>query len=711
MSSTLSVYTPALNAPRRRSRRRHKPSIVTLVGTAYLQLLEYLEVFPESIILACDVQSELEALRIRPIPCRHVITIPFGVSDTMQSLVSSQGTPRQLAAALSLPIISLSNGCSQLPVVGYLAMKRVLDRTQFRSLLRNQILPSLHAWSGGELGVLRHLHLQGASGGSGSLAGLEIVRELCSEVNASWGIPLKCEFHVVGAVSFQGPEFLRTRENAGCTIAEVVDLTKSVGSTNEILVYLHELAPVGIDKSLRDALAIEQLQAFMAPNVTEHVARTAPNYAPQGPLGHMTSVQTNHYRPLDQAIVAANIATAYLPQIVNLMSAQADLSLVNRLDLRRTETPRARESLERILERALETRPDEVIGAVTQPHSKIEYLPQVELNDGRMLDLSDVSSTFCQPIKSATACENRLILLLTCGQAVELALEEAELQVRDALDAIDESTTRAMRAIRDLRGELWFSWLRSTSRKIDCAESAFAQLRAASDYATDCRAKATALQLANRALNTESDGLQDRLRRMSNLLASCLPRGDSHRHLAAVTAKPLDEIFEELMAATSNGIPQSDFVHLVNQAAQFVTRWGLGEIVGASDSSIEAIFASIASGEHRTEGPMWGGEPRHDQPVRFLVFPPVSSDLETLVREHHANSHSPSMIAFAATGLGSINIVELALTHFTSASDLTVPFYRKGSEQAAASHLRDLIIRNEEALKRVGISLPDRPAP
>ncbi len=207
MSPNSYIYKPSLSQPHRRMRRRIKPSLVTIVGTAYLTLLEYLAAFPESIILACDVQSELDALRIRPISSRHVVTIPFGASDSLQSIVIDHGTPQQVAAAMALPRVSMSNGCSQLPVVGALAMTHVLKRSQFRQLLRHQILPSLHAWAGGELSVLEHLHFQGLSGGSGSLGGLELVRELCSEVNSSWGIPLRSKLHLIGAVSYQGPAF------------------------------------------------------------------------------------------------------------------------------------------------------------------------------------------------------------------------------------------------------------------------------------------------------------------------------------------------------------------------------------------------------------------------------------------------------------------------------------------------------------------------
>ncbi len=66
------------------------------------------------------------------------------------------------------------------------------------------------------------------------------------------------------------------------------------------------------------------------------------------------------------------------------------------------------------------------------------------------------------------------------------------------------------------------------------------------------------------------------------------------------------------------------------------------------------------------------------------------------------------MIAFAATALGSINIVEVALTPCQNTPDVFVPFYTHGIQQAASSHLRDLIIRDEVKLNEVGIHLPSR---
>ncbi len=519
-------------------RRRIKPSLVTIVGTAYLTLLEYLAAFPESIILACDVQSELDALRIRPISSRHVVTIPFGASDSLQSIVIDHGTPQQVAAAMALPRVSMSNGCSQLPVVGALAMTHVLKRSQFRQLLRHQILPSLHAWAGGELSVLEHLHFQGLSGGSGSLGGLELVRELCSEVNSSWGIPLRSKLHLIGAVSYQGPAFLRTRENAGCCIADVVDLAKSVGLINEVLVYLHELPPVGINKALRDAFAIEHFQAYCAPNVAEHVGRTAPNFAPAGPLGHVTLVQTSHFRSINKSIVAANVASSYLPIINSVMSVQADLGLVNHLDFRPKAVTRTRESLERVLERVLEMTPHDVLMAVAQPRAQIEYFLQVHLIDGRALDLTNVSETFCQPIPSSVDCEKRLRLLRTCKEAAEVEMEDAQLQATYAYESLEEATSGASQAIADIQGTSFTSWFRSTATKIDRAESRFLQLRTASDHVAECQAKVTCLQQTIGALSLEIASLEDRLGKISSMLASCLPRGDAGLSLALIEAQP-----------------------------------------------------------------------------------------------------------------------------------------------------------------------------
>lgn len=705
MNNRIGMSAPTNLVGQRRRQRPGPVTVVTVVGTAFLALVQYARLLPRCVILAIDVPEELGQLCVRSSPSHILFTISAGRDQTVQSIVKKYGTAQQLESLYNLPRAGSGEGMAQIRCIGGAAMHQLLDRHETKRLIREQIIPMLHMLGGGEIAYVHHLHFQGTAGGMGSEGGIVLFDYMTKELLADNHVVIHSEVHILGGISFNGPDFLRVRENSAASVASWIHKCRHPAADRVwTTLYCQELYPVGKNKPERDAFLLEQHQALMAPAVANDLKINRSNETVSGKWGNVRLVQSDHFRALSAKKRAADIAANYRPIVDDVLRTTADLGRVEALRWKSSAIAKPRESVEGALERVLDAEAQEIIESVSRPGCTHKQIPFIVLKDGRTLWMDNVRSTFATPLRTVQDARERMCLLRTCRlvckqEAAELRAKAAELERE-----IEKLERQVMKSLSVLQGWWVLGLLTSDERKIEKAFQSLNDLQQACDALHEIETKLTAIESSLTQLARERADLSGKLKSLSRLLRRALPHGDARHNAAVIEARPIDELFADLLDLVERQVDVGEFVHLLLQGVQRVKPRGLAEIVGAPDTSIEAIVRAVVAAEHVVHGPNWGGLARDDQARRFIVFPPVDLELARGIAEQHQSLPDTfGTVAFAETALGSVNVVILEVTSCREIEDVWVPYYQKGLARACESPMSALYVSDTAPLRELGL--------
>lgn len=705
---------PAITSFSNEYRRGKKtpPTLVAFVGTAYLNLTEYLALLPNnSIVLAIDVPDELAQLQIRLVEGRILQIVPLGAGQTARQLIQQHGSLAQIACLSLFNSTSADGGMSQLSGCGGAATRSLIESSDFVRFIKDDVIPLLNTMADGSLAKVNFHSYQGASGGAGSEGGCVLYDELISTMLKQTGATIDCSCHLLGAATFASPGFPRTKYNASASATRWTKRALNHPSDRvTTTLYCHELNPVGTNKFLRDSLLIEQHIALESTQVVEYQERVHSNHSVSGPLGNLRFIRTDHFHPLPPERIASDAARSYLPLLTGISTCRPDTELVDDFRWEVWTTPLPQESVESILERTLTTPLEELLASLTASPATWESIPVVNLCDGRQLPLKDIQAVFGSPLSTLTDLGKRIQLLLTCLVIVRQVREDIEGDLADSYAVQEQLLKHAAKNICSIQSVSFLSKLKSGASKIKRAAEAFDQLREKSDRTWETESKNASIALAQRMLDEEMANLLEKIMRVKKLLSNVLPKGDKLHLKPCMKPLPIDSLLPQLFQlAEADDASVSQTIHLLAQGVKYVTPAGLAEITGAVDDTLEAIVRSACKSEFFLEGPAWGGLPRQQGQVdRFLVYPPVNPAMAENLKMIHKNNEEGHRVAFARSALGSINIIQLDITYGKTTADLLNKSYLRGLRQALESPLRPLFLDNaDELLAELGITQDD----
>jgi hypothetical protein len=693
-------------APRQRP-EAELVNLVIVVGTACLPLAEHAELFQgPTVMMLVDAPAELNKVAIKRLGGRFVFRLELGDDQAIHTIVNEFGTPEQAAAVAKLPRTGSREGMAQLRGVGTAVVRKLVSPPEFQRLLAEQIVPLLRKLSGGQMPVVRLILLHGTGGGTGSGGGMVMASAAMEVIVAVTQANVHCEVHLIGAITFEAPNFARTRENSAAAIAEYLALCGAPRSDRVwVRLFCHELFPVGNDKRERDRMLIEQYQALQAEAIQSTFQISGPNSIGDGPFGHVRLLQADHMQRLSDVTIAANVARAHRREIALLLKVEPDLDPQHQFSW---HVPRrrklARVTLAQILDRAFLDPVEELIQATLQDGMEVHYVATVRLRDGRELRLDDVRATLAKPTMTIDELRDRLGVLKTCREMCQQIADELRDELAMIFTGYRRATRIAIRRLQQLVKLTLSGLLYGNSAKIERAMDALEELREIHDEKRDVEAKLRALKNALHQLDEDLTDLTSKLRRLCRVLRAAQPQGDAKREEPVIVARDVNDLLPDLLDLVERDAPQNEFISLLTLGVKYVTPRGLAAIVGAPDATIDAIVRATMDGHFHRHGPHWGGATRRDQATTFIVYPPVAASIEKAIREQARSMRDTwGQITFARTALGAVNVLAVEVVACRDLHDVWVPYYAQGLERALASPLAPLFVADTAPLIALGL--------
>ncbi|HEY1068047.1 MAG: hypothetical protein JNL18_05945 [Planctomycetaceae bacterium] len=696
----------ALEPPPHRSSGIAK--LALFVGTAYLALGEHLRMLDAGVVLISDVQAELDHLAIDPEFRDRVHVTPAGRGHTLHTLFAG-GTPEEQAVIKGLPGSPARYGLSRIRAAGGVAIHVNTESAEYQRQLHEQIIPQLAQLAGGTCGDIELNVYAGMSGGTGSRGAIVKARAVIKALLADTGANIDVHVHLIGGVTFNSPNFERARENAAAALADWLDFARqSIDDRVEVVLHLTELAPVGGDKAKRDQLAIDGIQAALAPELEREHYLKASNATFSGAFGNVRLIRSGHFEPLPPARIAADAAQTYLPEVVRTLAVRPDLGRIKSLDWHTESESLPHESADGLLQRVHESDAEELVASALAPASRVTATPKVRLKDGRTLNLAAATTTFATPLVTVGQTRQRICLLKTCRRALraerdDLAVAAAELEARLAV-----AERSLFRAILRVQGATWLGLFQTEETKTSRLLEAIAIVHDLVAQRVETAAKCHAVRSAVDDLSHLMGQLLAKLRRLRRLLRRSQPHGDQERLPAAVVPVAVNRFWKRLLGFAEDARADlGGLQHLLAQTVDHVLLEGLATIVGATDDSLDAIVRSATARTHMELGPAWGGQERDDPASTWLVYPPVDPlTAQALLEHHRALPGEPPQIAFAKTALGSANVVSLEIRYCQRRDDAWTKFYQQGYQRVLDSERPGFYRCDPEAARRLEIEPP-----
>ena len=697
-----------MNNPNDADTQKQAPTLFTFVGTAFLHILNFVNLLPRGVYLIIDSLAELNAINCVDDDDHKFIKVPLEALIA-QDVVERAGNEAQARTLENIPNVSTRDGCGQLRGIGNAAVECLLKAIDFAILFANGILPELRRMGGGELKCVEHMHFSGGCGGMGSAGGISLVRAIQRQFMEATDPEITSKVFVLGAITFCSPKFQRTTENASCALVEWTHMLQHpISNRVSTVLCVHELPPLELDSKTREALNLEYFIALFAEGFVEEIQRNSPNKQVAGNVGGTHLFRTDHFTALDDVRIASIIARVFGPKIKSIMLEKADVDSVDSVRFTPDHRRLKRERIESILQTAADLLIEEVIGATVAAAQVYCFHVRVQLLKGKAFDLEQVKITFGTPLVTEKEAAKRLRDLRTCYEVCFRKLEQIEKQSEAANEDLEWAMQAAVVAIRRLQSG-WRGWIasgfKSFDRRMSQVEQALGDLRRASDEVLKLTAKITALEIALDELAEEDRLLVAKLTFLVKQLKSCLPQGDERRDRQLVKALPLDARFAKLVRyAESKPATQRELVEILATSVDSVTIEGLA-VIAKCEPSIDAVVGSVLARKNTAyQSPSWGGETQLNPTHEKIVFPRVSAELQAKI-ETHAGDES-GRIAFAGAASGSLNIVRIETVYSLKVADVIPPFYDAGVRQALASPLAPLFVVNEAAFKKLDYELP-----
>ena len=477
----------------------HRPSgvgkIAVFVGTAYLAISEYLRMLDSDVVVISDVEGELSELVIDPTYTDRVHVIPVGRGHTLHTLFEN-GTPAERAVIADLPGSPARNGLSRIRIAGGVAFTQITLAESFERLVRQQVIPQLMFLNGGACESIQIDAYFGMSGGTGSRGGLVALCAHIKALLADTDANIDVHVHLIGAVTFNSPGFDRCRENASAALVDWLAFARRpLDSRVTVVLHLAELLPVGIYKDHRDALAIDGIQAALAPELVREHYLKASNATFSGEFGNVRLVRSGHYHALPSSRIAADAANGYLPHVLRTLATGPDTGRVKSLNWYLDTELLPQESVEGILGRLLDTDVEQLIAAALAPAARQVATAELHLKDGRKLDLSDARAAFATPLVTVRQTAERICHLKTARTLLAAERNDLLALLATIRHELEIAMHRLHRAILHAQGATWWSLLLSDEAKIRRVQDNLVTVRALVAEAAEVAAKLASAKL------------------------------------------------------------------------------------------------------------------------------------------------------------------------------------------------------------------------
>lgn len=680
--------------------------IALLAGTAYLSLVEHIRLLKAGVAVVSDVQGELGTLLIDPEFRDRVHLIPVGRGHTLHTMFADA---EERAVIADLPGSPARYGLSRIRAAGGVALHAITESAEYQRQLRQQVIPQVSQLAGGICSDIELNIYAGMSGGTGSRGAIVKARAVIKALLADTGATIDVHVHLIGAVTFNSPGFDRARENAAAALVDWLDFARQpIDDRVEVVLHLTELAPVGGDKAKRDQLAIDGIQAALAPELEREHYLKASNATFSGFYGNVRLIRSGHCDPLPAERIAADAAKQYLPEVVQTLAVRPDLGRIKSLDWRLESEDLPHESAEGLLQRVFESDADELLASALAPAARVTATPQMLLKDGRTLNLGEATTTFATPLVTVGETRERICLLKTCQHAMQVERDDLAAAANDLELQLEQAAKKLFAAILRMQGVTWRGLFQNDETKTRRLGEAIAIVHDLVARRVETKAKLNATRSTVNELNNILGQLRAKLKRLRRLLRRCLPQGDSERLPAAIVPVVVNRFWKRLLGFAEDPRGHLQGIrHLLAQAVEHVLPEGLATIVGAADDSLDAIVRSAAAGTHMQFGPAWGGQELDDPASTWLVYPPVDPlTAEALLEHHRALGSGPTQIAFAKTALGSVNVVSLEIRYCQRRDDAWTKFYQQGYQRVLDSERPGFYRCDPAAAQRLGIEPP-----
>lgn len=683
-------------------------NLVITVGTSFQNLVPNLLQNSRLLILAVDVQYELDKLVI-PDDVRHrVVLLPVGNHMTVQQLVAKSGTEAQQEAVRNLPPISASDGLAQVPCGGVAAVRELLARQNVQQWLED-IVPQLIQQSNGNVPQVRIRIKAGTAGGMASQGAIIFVGALLTILQDSGISSVDIVIDLIGGISFAGRRFSRTQQNSACSLVawlKQIRAESAISVTYQLSVF--EVQPVGDDRTLRNRFIADQQSSFDSPDVQNHIRQIRSNHAADGEIGNVMKVETRNHKPVSDEQIKNDIATEYLPEVESLLETAPAFAQVTRLrfdyeDSRQQPKP-ADDLIDQLLEVARDSGEEDALFDLIDPGSSFVSVElETEFLNGSCLPLNRLTEHFSGTPATPGAFRQQLGLVMAIHERCSDELQEAE-------ELSDELTLSLDDAIQDFRKTLRraafprrFSW-KGEQRRLDDLCNTIDHYR---DCVSTLRDVLAEIQLLDSAVQETQQLIDQDFDRVSFLMGQLKRNVNFTEHVSRkpmATAKPLEQTFRDLFAASLNRAGRSSVLgQALRHSVATVNPRGLQSIVDAADASVDSIVAAVQSGRNATDGPAWGGQPTHADSIHFIVYPFVTAVHQNLLKTLHREAGTGVHVAFARPTAASLNVVHLKLTFCRQLSDLLTDYYQSGIRKVVDDPASAMFLEDKSILSDIGI--------
>ena len=263
------------------------------------------------ITILTDVSGELckFAQDYARIPIHFLL--PLCEHETTQSLLT-QFYGKDHPAHSRIGIALATEGMAQCGGMGACAGMDLLGSRLFAELLKN-LSDQILKLSGGNL---HHLWLRSFGSGSGGTYSLFEVLLTAALVEhlTTLGVTIKVSFFMVDSMAFVGLG-QNIHKNQACALAAIKDLIRTNATTkNDKVIYELRLIgtpPTGTDTQLRQEYKLLDQQAWLCPEMLQHLQVGGHNGVVVGPYGNICHTSTDFFRSIPRRLIASTVATEY----------------------------------------------------------------------------------------------------------------------------------------------------------------------------------------------------------------------------------------------------------------------------------------------------------------------------------------------------------------------------------------------------------------
>ena len=697
---------------KRASTKRRRPNRVNCmftIGTAFHDLIANFSRNPDVMVFVVDVPHEIGKLHVPRAMKNHVVLLPIGSHKTIQQLVEKHGTDLQREALKGIPAISSNDGLAQLACSGTAAIRELLSHSNIQQWLQD-VVPELIRRAGGKVPQVRAAVYAGSAGGVASQGAATFLDALITIFVEAGVTSIDIAVHLIGGISYVGRGFQRSQQNAACSLVTWLDQFQApTDASVTYSLYAFEARPVASDRETRSHLIADEQTAVQAFEVQNLIRQQRSNRSADGQLGNVLLLQTSHGRRICSQQIRNDVASQCLPDLESLTTTQPARGQVVELRFNYTDSRKLLVPAEELVEPVLRLDDPEAILDVVTPGPLFDDVELVaELLDETCPPLSKLDEVYSELPSTPQEFGARQSLLLAlqerCSTELELTLDfEAELQL-----SVDVSAESLLKARSAVNGRTWRFW-KSDEKRVNDLCDAIDEYRdctaALCDVSEEIHQLESAIDDCQRLIEQDSARLDNLIHQLKSNVS--YTKAVTRRPMVSV--QPLDSIFSGLMATSLQAVPNQDSLaaHL-DGCVEHVTRFGLQNIVGAVDDSVDAIVSAVRSGHSTIDGPEWGGtEPRHEA-FSVVVYPPVAPGDQVLLKSLHRHADQGIEVAFADRDAPSRNLVHLNLAYCRELADLLTPYYQAGLRKAIADPARPLFLSDLSVLKNVGIEIdPD----